>query len=320
MKRSSVLGIIVLAGVVGWGWQSLQADQAQAPAAPAGQGQPPAAGRGPAPGVGAIQKITNNVFWIPGAGGNSTVFVAANGVVLVDTKLANNGQAILDQIKSVTDKPITHIINTHTHGDHNGSNVFFPANVEIVAHQNTVANMKKMEAFQQPANAHGLPDRNFTDRMTLLSGNDSVDLFYFGAAHTNGDTFVLFRNARVLAAGDAFANTAQPNIDLANGGSGIAYSETIGKAASTIRNIDTIVGGHAPGLLKPTDLPDYAEFLKLLVDHARQSMKMGRTPEQAMMDLQANLPAKFKSYGLGPGRGGPGGVFVTLYEELKQRQ
>jgi glyoxylase-like metal-dependent hydrolase (beta-lactamase superfamily II) len=318
MRRSFILGVVVLAGVAAFGWQSLNAGQA--PAAAAGQGQAPAAGRGPAPGVGAIQKITNNVYWIPGAGGNSTVYLAANGVVLVDTKLANNGQAILDQIRTVTDKPITHIINTHTHGDHNGSNQFFPASVEIVAHENTDANMKKMDAFKQPANAHGLPDRTFKDRLTVLSGNDAIDLFYFGAAHTNGDTFVVFRNARVLAAGDAFANTAQPNIDLANGGSGVAYPETIAKAASTIRNVDTIVGGHAPGLMKATDLGDYAEFLKLLLDHARQSMKQGKTPEQAMMDLQASIPAKFKGYGLGPGRGGPGGVFTTLFEELKQRQ
>ena len=64
---------------------------------------------------------------VTGGGGNTAVFVTANGVVLVDTKLADWGQAILDQVKTVTDKPVTHIINTHTHGDHVGSNDFFPA-------------------------------------------------------------------------------------------------------------------------------------------------------------------------------------------------
>ena len=245
--------------------------------APAGQGQPPAA-RGPAPGVGTIQKVTDNVYMIPGAGGNSTVFVAANGVVLVDTKLANNGQGLLDQIKSVTDKPITHIINTHTHGDHNGSNQFFPAVVEVVAHENAQANMKKMEVFQQPANAHGMPDRTFKDRLTLLPGNDAIDLYYFGAAHTNGDAWVVFRNARVLAAGDAFANTAQPNIDLANGGSGVAYPETIAKAASTIRNVDFVIGGHNSNIVKQQDLADYAEFLRLMLAKARTSVAANKTP------------------------------------------
>ena len=122
MKRTLALAVILLAGIVGVAAQ----------------------GGG---GVGAIQKVTPNVYWIPGAGGNSTVYVGTNGVVLVDTKLANNGQMILDQIRSVTDKPITHIINTHTHGDHNGSNIFFPPSVEVVAHQNTQGLMRKMEVF-----------------------------------------------------------------------------------------------------------------------------------------------------------------------------
>ena len=314
MKRTFVLGAIVLAGVMATAWDTLSARQA-----PAGQGQPPAAGRGPAQVVGTIQKVTGNVYMIPGAGGNSTVFVATNGVVLVDTKLANNGQGLLDQIKTVSDKPITHIINTHTHGDHNGSNQFFPATVEIVSHENTQANMKKMEVFQQPANAHGMPDRTFKDRLTLLTGNDAIDLYYFGASHTSGDAFVVFRNSRVLAAGDAFANTAQPNIDLANGGSGIAYPDTIGKAASTIRNVDFVIGGHNANIVKMQDMTDYAEFLRLMLAKARTSVAAGKTAEQAMVEFQSEIPAKFKTYGLGPGRGGPGGSFVQLFEELRRQ-
>ena len=142
------------------------------------------------------------------------MFSTANGVVLVDTKNPNNGQAILDQIKTVTDKPITHIINTHTHGDHTGSNVFFPATVEIVTHENTAANMAEDERTSaEETTKHGLPDRTFKDRLTVLSGNDAIDLYYFGPAHTNGDTFVVFRNARVMHTGDMFANKGKALID-----------------------------------------------------------------------------------------------------------
>ena len=109
-------------------------------------------------------------------------------------------------MKTVTDKPITHIVNTHTHGDHNGSNVFFPASVEVVSQENTATNMQKMAVFQEALNRHGLPDRTYKDKMTLLGGKDAIDLYYFGPAHTNGDTFVVCRTARVVHAGDAFAN------------------------------------------------------------------------------------------------------------------
>ena len=158
MKRAYVLGVIVIAGAVVSAAANLSAAQQ------------------PAGGVKSIEKVANNLYFIFGNGGNTGVYVAEKGVVLVDTKLANNGQAILEQVKSVTDKPITHIINTHTHGDHNGSNIFFPASVEIVVQENTAANMQKMPAFQDAANKHGLADRTYKDRMTLLSGNDSIDL------------------------------------------------------------------------------------------------------------------------------------------------
>ena len=307
MRRTYVLGFIVIAGAI-----TAAVVSAQQPAA-GGQGRQ--GGGGAAQQLGKIEKVADNLYFIFGRGGNTAVYVAEKGVVLVDTKNPDNGQGILDQVKSVTDKPITHIINTHTHGDHNGSNVFFPASVEIVTQENTAANMQKMPAFQEALNRHGLPDRTFKDKMTVLSGKDAIDLYYFGPAHTNGDAFVVFRNARVVHAGDAFANKGQPLIDRNNGGSGIAYPETIAKAAKGIGKVDIVINGHSPVTMKLQDLVDFGEFNRLFLEHARASLKAGKTPEQAMMDLK--LPEKFKDYNLTGGRGGPGGNFGVIFEELK---
>jgi glyoxylase-like metal-dependent hydrolase (beta-lactamase superfamily II) len=288
-RRSLVLGLVLAVGML----------------AVAVAQQPP---------LGKIEKMANGLYRIPGQGGATAVYLAGNGVVLVDTKLANNGQGILEQVKTVTDKPITMIINTHTHGDHVGSNMFFPANVEIVTHENTKANMEKMPVYQDAANKNGMPDRTYKDRLTLLGGNDAIDLYYFGPAHTNGDTFVVFRNLRVMHAGDVFANTAQPLIDVNNGGSGIAYGDTIAKAAAGIKNIDTVITGHTD-VKKWQDFVDYGEFNRLFLQHARTSLKAGRTAEQAMAELK--LPEKFKGYTLTGGRGGPGGNFNVIYKELQ---
>jgi len=307
MRRTYVLGFIVIAGAI-----TAAVVSAQQPAA-GGQGRQ--GGGGAAQQLGKIEKVADNLYFIFGRGGNTAVYVAEKGVVLVDTKNPDNGQGILDQVKSVTDKPITHIINTHTHGDHNGSNVFFPASVEIVTQENTAANMQKMPAFQEALNRHGLADRTFKDKMTVLSGKDAIDLYYFGPAHTNGDAFVVFRNARVVHAGDAFANKGQPLIDRNNGGSGIAYPETIAKAAKGIGKVDIVINGHSPVTMKLQDLVDFGEFNRLFLEHARASLKAGKTPEQAMMDLK--LPEKFKDYNLTGGRGGPGGNFGVIFEELK---
>ena len=97
---------------------------AQAPAPAQGA---PGPGRGAPLPLGTIEKIKDNLYWIQQQGGNTAVYVAADGVVLVDTKNPTNGQGILAQVKTVTDKPVTHIINTHTHADHNGSNAEFPS-------------------------------------------------------------------------------------------------------------------------------------------------------------------------------------------------
>ncbi len=126
-----------------------------------------------------LVKVKDNLFVVKGGGGNTAAFVTSTGVVLVDTKLAGWGERIMQQVRSVTDKPVTMIINTHTHGDHVGSNDFFAASVEVVAHANTKTNMVKMPAFAGDK-AQFLPDRTYTDRLTLGSGAERIELRHFG--------------------------------------------------------------------------------------------------------------------------------------------
>jgi glyoxylase-like metal-dependent hydrolase (beta-lactamase superfamily II) len=321
MKRACVLGVIVMSGALAAAAAQLGA---QAPAVPggapgqggAGRGAP--GGRGPAAPLSPIEKVANNLYMIQQQGGNTAVYVAANGVVLVDTKNPNNGQGILEQVKTVTDKPVTHIINTHTHADHAGSNAEFPATVEIVTQENTAANMAKMKNFAEPTTKHGLPDRTYKDKLTLLSGNDAIDLYYFGPAHTNGDTFVVFRNLRVMHTGDAFATKGIPLIDTGNGGSGVQYPETFAKAAAGIKGVDRIIPGHITGpsaIQTWQDFLDYGEFNRLFLNAAREGMKAGKGAQQIASELV--LPDKFKGYSLTGFRGGADANINTILEELK---
>ena len=279
MTRAGALGIVTVAGALA------------VAASPFAAQQQPAAG----PNVAQIEKVKDNLFMITGGGGNTAAFITANGVVLVDTKLANWGQAILDQVKTVTDKPVTHIINTHTHGDHVGSNEFFPASVEIIAQENTAANMKRMDAFKDPAKQHGLTDKTFGDKMTVLSGSDAIDLYYFGPAHTNGDAFIVFRNLRVMHAGDAFSGLTTPIMDVNNGGSGVAYPETLAKAAAGIKGVETVIPGHS-AVTNWQGFLDYGEFMKGWVGSVSAAAKAGKTADQAVTEF---TPAdKFKGYNM----------------------
>src|SRR6202163_2497270 len=154
MKRSVLLGVVLGAGTLSMAAQ-----------------QPPAAG----PKVVDMVKLKDNLYVLtsstPGnaatfSGGNVAVFITDGGVTLVDDKLAGWGQAVLDKVKSVTNKPIASIINTHTHGDHTGNNGFFGASVEIVAQENTKTNMQKMDAFKGQG-AKFLPAKTYKDKMSL---------------------------------------------------------------------------------------------------------------------------------------------------------
>jgi glyoxylase-like metal-dependent hydrolase (beta-lactamase superfamily II) len=314
MRRTIVLGIIILGGV--FTSVMLGAQQGAPPAGGRQAGAGGGGGRGNPP-VQAIEKVKENLYLIQGQGGNTAVYVAQTGVVVVDTKLANNGQAILDQIKTVTDKPITHIINTHTHGDHTGSNQFFPASVEVIVQENTKGYMEKMPVFQEAANKNGLPDRTFKDRMTVLKGKDEIDLYYFGPAHTGGDAWVVFKNLRVMHAGDAFANKGFPLIDRNNGGSGVAYPATLKKAAREIKNVDKVIPGHSP-VLPWDDFVAGGEFNQLMLDHSRAALKANKTPEQALKEFVLSDSLKAKGFAQpAAGRGGAGGNFAVIMDELQ---
>jgi cyclase len=232
-----------------------------------------------------VDKIRDNLYVLRGGGGNTAALITGNGVVLVDTKLSGWGQPTIDRLREITVQPVTTIINTHTHFDHVGGNVEFPATVDVVAHENTAKLMREMRPVtggpEQPnpfkeANGRGLPTRTFTDRMTLGTGNNRIELRYFGRAHTGGDAWVVFPALRVLHAGDAFAIKGLPIVDANNGGSAVEYAQTLARAAA-LPNIDTVITGHAQTTLTLDDLKVYVDFNREFVRAVQAAKKTGQT-------------------------------------------
>ena len=248
-----------------------------------------------------VQKISDNYYVLtsstPGndatfSGGNVGVFITNAGVVLVDTKLAAWGQTFLDRVKSITTKPVTTIINTHTHGDHTGNDDKFGTSLEIIAQDNTKANMAKMDAFKGDK-AQLLPKRTFRDTLSIGSGSERIDLYYFGAGHTNGDAFVVFPALRVLQTGDLFAWKDGPRIDRANGGSGVQYPQTLAKAVAAVKNVDTVVPGHSP-IMTLKDLQEYQRYTADLLAAVQSARKAGKSADDAAASI--NLTDKYKGY------------------------
>jgi glyoxylase-like metal-dependent hydrolase (beta-lactamase superfamily II) len=297
MKRVILLGVLLAVGclcVAVMGYQG----------PPAG-GQGGAGGRGGAPQALRTIKVRDNLFMIANGGENTGVFITSAGVVLVDTKNPNNGPGIMDQVKMLTNKPVTMVINTHTHADHTGSNEYFTDNVVFVAHENTKTNMEKMTNFAGDK-ARFLPSRTFKDTMTIGSGADQIVLYYFGRAHTSGDAFVVFPALRAMHAGDAFASKGTPLIDVPNGGSAVEYGQTLAKAAATIKNVDTIINGHiTTGPTSFEDLRTYADFNNDFLAFVKDEMKASKTAEEAAADYK--VPDKYLALGYAGGGGGGAG-------------
>ena len=249
-----------------------------------------------------IERVKENLYIITGSsptpretfsGGNTGVFITDRGAVVVDTKLASWGPTILERIRTVTNKPVVTIINTHSHGDHTGSNEFFGAAVETVVHEKTQANMARMDAFKGDK-AQFLPKRTYSDKLTLGSGKDQIDLYHFGAGHTSGDTFVVYTALRTMQAGDMFPWKDAPFIDRGNGGSGRAWPETLKKVLDGVKNVDTVIGGHQP-VAGWKDLAVFQQFLTDLYAQTTAAHQAGKTVDQAAADKA--WMSKYPGYG-----------------------
>jgi glyoxylase-like metal-dependent hydrolase (beta-lactamase superfamily II) len=271
--------------------------------------------------------VRDILYVLTGGGGNTLALMRDDGVVLIDTKLPGWGKSILDSIQAVTDKPVTMIINTHTHADHTGGNVEFPTVTQIVAHANTKANMEKMDAFKG-ANAKFLPNKTVTDRLTLLDGPDRIDLYYFGRGHTDGDLIVVFPEKRLAHFGDLFPSKAAPFIDMANGGSGIEFPKTLAKAVAEIKGVNRVVTGHDESSLIPrdprsgsaifanpktmswADVQEYTDFNRDFLAAVEDAIKAGKSAAEAFATLQ--LPERYKGYDMQRARAN----IEAIYREL----
>ena len=260
------------------------------------------------------QKIKDNLYMLTGngGGGNTAVFIGTAGVTVVDAKNPGWGQPILDKIKELTPKPVTTLINTHTHGDHVSGNVEFPATIDIVVQENTKTNMEKMDIFKQH-NGRGLPKRTFKDKMTIGKGADQVDLYYFGRGHTNGDAWIVFPALRVVHAGDIFSGKNLPLLDYNNGGSGVEIGSSLAKAHAGIKNADTIITGHSTTMTW-ADLAEYAQFNREFLAYVQAAMKAGKSADDAAAGWK--IADKYKGYTIAEPRLKQN--VTAIYGELKK--
>src|ERR1041385_2251198 len=196
-----------------------------------------------------MEKVTDNLYVIVGSGGNVAVMPTNEGVLLVDDKFAQDGPQILAKVKSVSDKPVRYVLNTHQHGDHTGGNAaLLAANAEILIHKNARANMARAEM-------PGLPHITYSEETQVFIGGKEVQAKHLGRGHTNGDAVIYFPSERVLHTGDLFTSGA-PYCDYNCGASIKEWDKTLEKALAY--DFDSVIPGHGP-VMKKADLSKYIQ-------------------------------------------------------------
>jgi glyoxylase-like metal-dependent hydrolase (beta-lactamase superfamily II) len=227
--------------------------------------------------------VKTGLFVISGGGCNSLLRLSANGFIVVDGKLPGNYEAILAQAKklSYSEQPIRVLINTDYQENHTGNNAkFIEAGTQILAHENVKHNLTN---YNPPGGKIVPPTRTYDHDFTIKLGGVEAQLMHFGNAHTSGDTVVYFPNLKVVAVGDLFAPT--PNPDFSAGGSLVGWGPVLAQILKL--DFDVVVPGTGP-LVTRADLEAFKIKIDTLVSRATGLVKKGVPKDQLMAQLKTD--------------------------------
>jgi cyclase len=244
--------------------------------------------------------LGDNLHMLEGPGGNITVAVAKDGIIMVDGQFAPLHDKIKAAISALSTLPIRYLINTQYHGDHTGGNELFAKDgVTIVSQINVKTRLAAgtsngLTGVKTPPAPQGaLPSDTYTNFSKIRLDGRVADLKHIANAQTDGDTYVWFKTANVLSTGDTFTNGRYPDIDFANGGN-IKGMIAAADACLKLTNAKSrIVPGHGPVADKAA-LADYRTMLVTARDRMAKLVKDGKSEDDVVAAKPfADLDAKW---------------------------
>lgn len=253
---------------------------------------------------------------LEGAGGNIGVSVGNDGVFIIDDQFAPLSEKILNAIKTISDKPLSFLVNTHYHGDHSGGNAnMAKAGATIIAHENVKKRLETTKEGQKPKPKEAIPVITFNDKLNITINGESVAVFHVANAHTDGDALFYFTESNVLHTGDTYFNGRFPYIDLDSGGSVNGYIEAVKRGLIIIDENTKIIPGHG----KVSNLEEYKVFLNMLEtlrDKTQKAIDNGKSEEEVKLDN--SITDTYDALGYGSGFINSEKVRLTFYRSLKK--
>ena len=245
-------------------------------------------------------QLSDRVYMLLGRGGNIGVSIGDDGVFVIDDQFAPLSDKILAAIRTLSDKPLKFLANTHWHGDHTGGNAnMAKAGATIMAHANV---RKRLEETPMRDNSkrpeEALPVITFNDEANLYINGEHIALFHLENAHTDGDIMVYFTGSNVLHTGDNYFRGRFPYIDLDSGGSVEGYVTAVERALMVIDENTKIIPGHGT-VSNKSEYKSFLEMLKSMRDAVKKHIKAGKTEEEVVSNSAITRAYEDKGYGSG---------------------
>ena len=234
------------------------------------------------------EKLSDNIYVLFGSGGNIGLAVGEENAYLIDDQFGPLSDKILAHVKTLTDKPVKWVLNTHWHGDHTGGNEnLAKQGAVVIAHENVRKRMATKQdrgggRTQDPSPNAALPIITFNDKLTLYLGdNKSMHAMHVNDAHTDGDSYYYFPEDNVLHMGDNFFKDRYPYIDLNSGGDIDGLISNVTMALGIVDDETKIIPGHGKMATK-SDLENY----KLVITTLRERVIKARTSGKSLEETQ----------------------------------
>jgi cyclase len=243
-------------------------------------------------------QLKPNIYWIEGGGGNSTVIVGTNGVIVVDAKTTKaGGQELLDDIAKITPKPVTTVVLTHSDGDHVNGLAAFPVGVKVIAHEN---NKKEQEAALS-AGGRGAPPADHQptqvitkEKETLTIEGEKLELYHWAPAHTSGDLIVYLPTQKIVATGDIIAAAnPYPRIHDEKNGSTEGWIKTAKGIVSL--DADTFIPGHG-GIQTKADIQKRIADAEARRAQIKELVAQGKSLDEIKTAVGDNDKLNYKSW------------------------
>ncbi|GAB2822417.1 MBL fold metallo-hydrolase [Ferruginibacter profundus] len=234
-----------------------------------------------------IKMLTDDIGVFTEKGGTILFYMAKKEVVVVDAQFPDSAQHLIDEIKKKTGNPFRLLINTHHHGDHTAGNIAFKDLVpHVLAHANSLTNQKNAAVKSKSEDKQLYPDQTYTDTWSDKIGKEKITLHYFGAGHTNGDSFVHFEHANIVHLGDLLFNRRHPFVDKSAGADMGSWIKVLDKAVNTFDKKTQFVCGHSGEgydiVTTPADLTAFSDYLGNVLKFVEGEIKAGKTKEDIL--------------------------------------